>query len=91
MKKINAIMEMYLGDRGRYDKIPLPDKYWEVLEKAEKCEESLLQEISKNKKLLALFEDVKSALEDCWILEADSRFCEGFRFGVLIGLDVAGS
>ena len=44
MKKINAIMEMYLGDRGRYDNIPADDDYWTLLEKAAECEESLLRE-----------------------------------------------
>lgn len=88
MKKQSMIMEMFNGNRGRYDQIPMADEYWGLMNAAEEQESEFLAALGKRKELIELFQKTKNRIEDMWANECDSYFCEGFRFGVLLGMDI---
>ena len=88
MKKQSMIMEMFNGRRGRYDQIPMTDEYWELMHVAGEREEIFLAALGKREELIELFQKTKDGIEAMWSSECNSCFCEGFRCGVLLGLDI---
>lgn len=88
MKKQSMIMEIYYGDRGRFDQIPMTEEYRELLRVAEEEETRFLSALNETEELKKLFKKTKDSIEALWSNECDSHFCEGFRIGVLLGMDV---
>ena len=88
MKRQWAIREMFNGNRGRCDQIPMTEKYRQLLAEAEESEEAFLSALGKKERLIELYKKAKEDLEEIWSSECDSYYCEGFRFGVLLGMDI---
>ena len=72
----SAILQMYFGERGNCEQIPQSMKY-----------RNLLDDFLDSERLL--YNAIASALEQVNIESAQNHFSEGFRFGLLMGLDVA--
>lgn len=88
MKRESAIREMFNGNRGRCDQIPMTKEYRQLLAEAEESEEVFLSALGKEERLIELYKKEKEDLEEIWSNECDAYFCEGFRFGVLLGIDI---
>ena len=88
MKKKSMILEMFNGNRGRYDQIPMTEEYWDLVKEAEENENNFLAALNEKEELIELFKKVKESIEAMWSNECESHFCEGFRYGVLLGMDV---
>ena len=88
MKKQSMILEMFNGNRGRYEQIQMTEEYWDLVKRAEESENKFLEAVGDKKELVELFQKAKESAEDMWSNECDSHFCEGVRFGVLFGMDV---
>lgn len=89
MKEYSAIQDMYYGRRGTSDYIENSQKYREVLTKYIEAMEELEAELKKSPNLLALYEKAEALNEEMQAESLDTHYCEGFRFGVLMGLDIA--
>jgi hypothetical protein len=85
----SAIKEIFYGQRG-IEFVPQGEEYSAKLEALVLAEEEMEQKTKELPEWKALFEKVKSAFEDLGVNECDAYYFEGFRLGVLVGLDVAG-
>ncbi len=88
MKRRSAIKEMYLGVRGNYETIKLSKDCINLISKVSAKEETLLKKLKGKQEIMELYKNYKTALENAQSEAYNDYFCEGFRFGMLIGLDV---
>jgi hypothetical protein len=89
MKEYSAIQEMYYGRRGTNEYIKNSQRYQEILTEYIEAMEELEAELKKFPKMLALYEKAETLNEEMQAESLDTHYCEGFRFGVLMGLDIA--
>ena len=90
MGKLSPIMQMYYGRRGSYEKIPCSKEYFKLLEKVIENDDELREKLSAYPELLKLYKKTNESIEALHCESADNHFAEGFKFGVLMGLDIAG-
>lgn len=86
----SAIKMMYYGERGTFDSITTTSEIKRLLEEIVEKENTFLEELNKHpsaKEQYNLLQEVINKL-DC--SESELYYQEGFRFGVLLGLDIAG-
>lgn len=89
MRKNSAIMQMYYGERGQYDHIPYSDEARRLLDEFIKEDAQFRAHLSNFPDLLKLYEKVNDSIEALNCETEDNYYAEGFRFGFLMGLDVA--
>ncbi|MBR2441682.1 MAG: hypothetical protein IKB20_01220 [Clostridia bacterium] len=87
---MSAIRDMYEMRKGNYDSILQSEEYQKSLDEVIKCDDEMRKALKKNPKLLALYQKATSALDTLCVVGADDHYIEGFKFGVLMGLDIAG-
>lgn len=87
----SAIAQMFLGGRGKNEYLRLSresrDKAGEVDEKYKKLQESL----SSQAEIWQLFEDFENAVSGLRAEEAADHYAEGFKFGLLLGVEAGES
>ena len=83
----SAIGQMYYGGRGNFESVKTSiesrDKAGEVDEKYNKLKEKL----GSQEEIWQLFEDFENALADLHELEAADHYAEGFKFGLILGVE----
>lgn len=89
MEEYSAIQDMYCGRRGTNEYIKNSQRYQEILTEYIEAMEELEGELKKFPKLLALYERAEALHGEMHAESLDTHYCEGFRFGVLMGLDIA--
>ncbi len=90
MKRYSAIEQMYEGERGLGDLIPLSEEYKKHFGRFLDCYEKFVPKIKYNEELSKLFEEIMNASDEAHCEGVFMHYREGFRFGVLMGLDIAG-
>ena len=92
MKKeyISAIRQMFNGKRGNSESLQGSKAYYEQLDIVVEKDELMREKLKDTPELLKLYEETTFAIDDYHGIGGDDCFGEGFRFGVLMGLDVAG-
>ena len=80
---------MFYLERGNCENIKLSKEYEKILKEITELDENFINAIEKDSKLLEMYKEVSNkqdelCLEDCYL-----HYAEGFRFGVLMGLDIA--
>lgn len=87
--KYSAIKDLYYGERGDSELVEPSEKMRELFQRVNEQREGL-------EKLLENFQDIKIAFlnfldtqEELRLTAMHDYYAEGFRFGVLLGLDVA--
>ena len=91
MEKYSAILEMYYGKRGHTEFIKPTEEYCERAKKMEEFTEKLRRKLKDDKECEALIEELfwaRAGLEDALAAE---HYREGFSFGVLMGMEIAGT
>lgn len=90
MELQSAILQMFHGVRGQSEHVPASEKYWQLLNAVRKSDDALREKLKISPELIELYEKVIDdlSLMHCELL--DNYYCEGFRFGILMGLDVSG-
>lgn len=86
----SAIKAMYFMERGTFDKIGYSKSYDEALQNSGFFDDELKRKLKNRKELLDLYKKTDEAHQRLCSENAYLHFAEGFRFGVLMGLDVAG-
>lgn len=89
--KYSAIEELYLGKRGRFDQIKNSDNYTDALDGVIEIQEKFFAELKKYPELAEIYEKLEKQQGRANSEEAFDFYSEGFRFGFLLGLDVAGN
>ncbi|MBR2341390.1 MAG: hypothetical protein IKA72_03165 [Clostridia bacterium] len=89
MKKYSAILDMFYGRRGNIENVRVEGEKIEglldvLIEKSEKLEKKLKE----TPEIFKLYKEVQDAIDKLHDEETDEYYTEGFRFGVLLGMDV---
>ena len=88
MKEYSAIKEMFYGNRGTSEHIAPTKNYQEMLAEFVKKQDKLYEGLKKFPKLLELYNELENLSDALETENVDNYYSEGFRFGVLMGLDV---
>lgn len=88
MKNYSAILEMYLGNRGGYDSIKPTKLEMDKLDEITLLENEFINEFGANSKLKILYHNLDDKISQLNVLGIENAFCEGFRFGFLMAIDV---
>ena len=90
MEKYSAILEMYYGRRGDGQLIKTTEEYRKQAQKVADIAERLKEKLKDDKEGLDLLDKLfwESAGEEA--AAADEHYREGFSFGVLMGMEIAG-
>lgn len=91
MKKYSAIQEMYYGRRGDGQLIKPNAEYKEQANKMVEIAERLKEKLKEDKEGLELLEQLYWVSAGMEATATDTHYREGFSFGILIGLEVAGT
>ncbi|MDR1092620.1 MAG: hypothetical protein LBL66_00555 [Clostridiales bacterium] len=86
----SAILQMYYGERGQNDMIQSTEAHRKLGNEVVRYEEELNGKLAAYPELLGLFKKICNA---AWRLNGEDvslHFAEGFKFGLLMGLEVAG-
>ena len=87
----SAILQMLLEGRGDANSLcDLPDYFYRKDSKLSDLEEQFKDKVKKFPELEQLHNEILAELHEHLSSETDYYYTEGFRFGVLLGLDVAG-
>ena len=87
MKK-SAIMQMFYGERGHCDLVPCSQEYFRLLNIAAENSNILKEKLKEFPDLLKLYEITNDSIEAMHCESVDNHYLEGFRFGLLMGIDV---
>lgn len=90
MKYKSAIKAMFYEGRGMSDGVRMSERYKEIINKVVKSEEIFLDRIKDNRGAQEAYKELESQTQKLKCEEVASFYEEGFRFGVLLGLDIAG-
>ena len=88
MKKYSAIKEMYYGNRGGLDTIKIKNDVMLVLDAINESEELLLKKLSQRPDVLEIYKKLDGAIGELALIENESNYIEGFKFGFLMAMDV---
>ena len=90
MEKYSAIKEMYYGRRGDGQLIQPSEEYHQQAGRHNEIMEKLQEKLKGDKEGLELLEQLFWASAGLESVAVDQHYCEGFSFGVLMGLEIAG-
>ena len=90
-KQKSAILQMFYGQRVDSDKIKCPPEYYESLRKAIEYSNKLLEKIKDMPEVSELFSQYNEWTDKTYSLEVDAYYAEGFKFGLLIGIEAGES
>lgn len=90
MEKYSAIREMYYGRRGDGQLIQPSEEYYQRADKHNEIVEKLKEKLKEDKEGLELLDQLFWASAGVEAAAVDQHYCEGFSFGVLMGLEIAG-
>lgn len=90
IKYTSAIRQMFFCQRGNADQIPRGKEMSDKSKKWDVVDNALKEKLKTTPKLLELYEQSIEENNLFHALECSDSYREGFQFGVLLGLDVAG-
>lgn len=90
MKYRSPIMQMYYHERGNFEMIRCSKEGARLAGIVDVNDRALEAKLEACPEILALYQKTNESLEDLHSESADNIFAEGFRFGLLMGLDAAG-
>lgn len=90
-KQKTAILQMYYGQRGTGDNLKCTPEYIKLLDAVDNAYDCLCEKLEPNTELRELFLKYKDALEEMHACEVDDHYAEGFKFGLLIGVEAGES
>lgn len=84
----SAIEQIYHGNFGRMDMIPISAKQKQLLQKVIELDHDMTELIKENAEATELYETVVDAIEEYSAEAAWESYRSGFRNGFLLALDV---
>lgn len=82
---------MFYGENGKADNISFPPEEDALLDKVDKYYDLVCEKLKPYPELFELFEKFRESLEDLRCFEADNYYAEGFKFGLLMGVEAGES
>ena len=90
-KQKSSALQMFYGQRVDSDKIKCPSEYDEYIHKAIECSEKLREKLKDMPEVMELFNQYNDWTDRAYALEVDAYYSEGFKFGLLIGVEAGES
>lgn len=90
-KQKSAVLQMFYGQRGKGDKVKCVTEYREYADKAEEYYQALCKKLKGMPEALELLSNYIEWQERMYVVEIDSNYAEGFKFGLLIGIEASES
>ena len=84
----SAIEQMCSGLRGTYESVQPTDKQSEIMSKVCEADTKLTEMLKDDKEATELFNQFKEAIDEANSEECETFYKEGFRFGILMGIDI---
>ena len=88
MKRNSTIMKMYYGKCGNSECIPRSEEYSRLLDEVIENDNEIRKQLRKYSDLLALYEKTNNSINAMYAEAMNHYYFEGFRFGILMGIDV---
>ena len=85
----SAIEQMCFGLRGTYESVRPSEKYSQLMDKVCEFNNKLTEKLKDDKEAAELYRQFKDAIDEASCEECETFYKEGFRFGVLLGIDVS--
>ena len=85
----SAIEQMCFGLRGTYESVKTSEKYSQLMDKVCQIDNKLTEKLKDDKEMIELYRQFKDAMDETACEECETFYKEGFRFGVLLGIDVS--
>lgn len=85
----SVIDEMCFGLRGTYESVRTSEKYFRLMDKVCKADNKLIEKLKDDEDAAKLYEQFKDAIEEASSEESKTFYKEGFRFGVLLGIEIS--
>lgn len=85
----SAIEQMCFGLRGTYESVRASEKYSLLMGKVCEVDDKLTEKLQDDKEAAELYRQFKDAIDEASCEECETFYKEGFRFGVLLGIDVS--
>lgn len=82
---------MFYGQRGKGDRVKCAPEYNEYSDKAEGYYQALCKKLESMPEALELLSNFREWQERMYIVEIDDNYLEGFKFGLLIGVEAGES
>ena len=89
MKRNSIIELLYRGDRPLYEEVPQGEESKRALEIFISLDDEFRAKLKEYPELLAMYQRTNKAMENMSSYDANDHYMEGFRFGVLLGIDIA--
>ncbi len=90
-KQKSSILQMFYGQRGNLDNVKCSSGYFDILDEVAKSYDMLCKKLRLQTELWELFLKYKESLEKLHVCEVDDYYAEGFKFGLLIGVEAGES
>ena len=88
----SAIIKMFYGERGHYELINChTPEYDRLLDELVENDDELIKRLKDNPELAKMYEKTKDLIEMKCCDTLAVHYAEGFKFGLLIGMEVAES
>ncbi len=89
MKQKSAIMQMFYGERGNFEFIKHSREYFDLMDEVCDLQSKLEEMIKDMPEVLALLKKYDDKVDEFECQALDDYYLEGFRFGVLMGIDIS--
>lgn len=90
-KQKTAVLQLFYGQRVGSDNVKCAPEYYECLHKAIEYSNKLLEKIKDMPEAVELFSQYNEWTDRAYSLEVDAYYSEGFKFGLLIGIEAGES
>lgn len=86
-----AIAQMYHGGRGSVEKMEISRETSDILGAVDEKYNKLKDKLSSQEEIWRLFKDFEDAISDLRAEECADNYAEGFKFGLLLGIEAGKS
>ena len=87
---MSALEDLIYGERGRLQNVPTSEAYKKLMDVVIECDEKMREMLASMPDLLEQYEKVLDAHDTAYMQSNADYMIEGLRFGILLGLDIAG-
>lgn len=88
MKK--SAIERILHGEGGVESFELDERSRDASSRLCDCDDKMIKLLQDNDELATAYKNAMDALTEVWSMESEMHFKEGFAFGVMLGLEIAG-
>ncbi|MCL2375239.1 MAG: hypothetical protein FWC82_01785 [Firmicutes bacterium] len=85
----STIKQMFLGEKGNYDNVKFTEEYDAFLDKTVALEQEFKVKFESNPEIFKFYLKISNAVEKLNAEVTTANYVEGFKLGVLLGLELS--